>query len=165
MSRAGTTRPPRRLLRTEWSALTLAGAAAFWSANLVISLTPAAAEYRSALSIRYVSMLVEAALGGLIVSGVVALAFVQLTARRPGRSAVRTALVLAVCALVVVTVLVEVPAKLGAGLDEPTRWLFVATVFNTIRVLALGLAIGLTARAREARTDNHRFAADTGRKP
>lgn len=42
----------------------LAGAAAFWVANLAISLTPVAADYRAALSISYIHMLVEAAIGG-----------------------------------------------------------------------------------------------------
>jgi hypothetical protein len=46
--------------------LAIAGASAFWIVNLLISLTPVAADYRSALSIRYVPMLIEAALGGLL---------------------------------------------------------------------------------------------------
>ena len=132
-----------------WSALTLTGAAAFWSTNLLISLTPSAAAYRSALSIDYVPMLLEAAVGGVVVAGVVAVALVRFGSRVPGGGPVRRSLFLAACALVVVTVVVEVPGKLGAGLDEPGRWLLVATVFNTIRVLALGMGIGLVARARD----------------
>ncbi len=53
--------------------MTLAGAAAFWAANLIISLTPSATAYRSALSIEYVPMLVEAAVGGLVLAGLVSL--------------------------------------------------------------------------------------------
>ncbi len=44
-----------------WAALTVTGAAAFWFANLLISLTPTAAAYRSALSIRYLPMLLRTA--------------------------------------------------------------------------------------------------------
>jgi len=41
----------------------LAGASAFWVANLAISATPMAADYRAELSIPYIPMLVEAAIG------------------------------------------------------------------------------------------------------
>lgn len=153
---ASSTNPARQ----GWLVLTLAGAAAFWSANLVISLTPSAATYRSALSIQYVPMLVEAAVGGLLVAGVVAL----LLLRFPGGSVIRKALLLAGCALVVLTALMEVPSKLSVDLDEPGRWLVVATVFNAIRILALGTAIGLVARVREVRAEHDR-SASTERKP
>jgi len=142
-----------------WLVLTLAGGAAFWSANLVISLTPSAAAYRSALSIRYVPMLVEAAVGGLFVAGVVALLLLRFPGRVPGGSVMRKALFLAGCALVVLTALVEVPSKLSADLDEPGRWLVVATVINAIRVLALGTAIGLLLRVRGVRAEHHRSAS------
>lgn len=133
-----------------WTVLTLTGAAAFWSANLLISLTPSAAAYRSALSIRYVPMLLEAAVGGLVLAGVVAMVLLRFGARIPGGGPVPQSLFLAACALVIATAVVEVPAKLGAGIEDPGRWLLVATVFNTVRVLALGLAIGLVARRRDA---------------
>ena len=45
-------RTPVATSRRMWG-LAVAGAAAFWAVNLLISLTPAAAEYRAALSIRY----------------------------------------------------------------------------------------------------------------
>ena len=48
--------------------LTVVGGLAFWVANLAISLTPIAAEYRAALSIPYVPMLVEALVGGLLIA-------------------------------------------------------------------------------------------------
>ena len=157
-SRPGATRPPSPV-RSEWLVLSVTGAAAFWSANLIVSLTPAAAAYRSAFSIGYGPMLVEAAVGGLIVAGVVALLLMRLPARLPGGGPVRRALLLAVWVLAVVTLLLEVPAKFGADVHDPVRWLFVAAIFNTIRVLALGLVIGLVARAYETRADRHRMGA------
>ena len=157
---------PTKPARSGWLVLTLTGTAAFWSANFLISLTPSAAAYRSALTIRYVPMLLEAAGGGLLVAGVLALLLVRFGTRVPGTGPVRKALFLAMCALVVVTVLVEVPSKVGAGIDDPVRWLFVATVINTIRVLALGLAIGLGARAtRRLSTSSPRLMATKERKP
>jgi hypothetical protein len=135
--------------RAAWAALTLTGAAAFWSANLLISLTSTAAAYRSALSIRYLPMLLQAAVGGLVLAGVVTSMLVRFGARVPGGGPVRRALFLAACALVIVTVIVEAPAKFAADIDQPGRWLLVATLINTIRVLVLGLAIGLMARTRD----------------
>ena len=151
--------------RSEWLALTLAGGAAFWTTNLVISLTPVAAAYRAALSIEYVPMLVEAAVGGVVVAGVVALLLVRFPHRVPGTGPLRKALLLATCALVLVTLVLEAPSKLGADVDDPFRWLLAATAFNAVRVLALGLAIGLMARAREVRRRRLRAAASKEKTP
>ena len=149
----------RARARGGWVALTLAGAAAFWAANLIISLTPSAAAYRSALSIEYVPMLVEAAVGGLVLAGLCSLIMLRLGDRVPGSGRLHQALVLAACALALVTVVVEVPAKFGARIDDPGRWLLVATVINAIRILALGVTIGLLARAQGAGTDRDNPAA------
>jgi hypothetical protein len=146
-SRTGSGRRARA--RGGWAALTLAGAAAFWAANLLISLTPSAAAYRSALSIQYAPMLVEAAVGGLVLAGLLSLTLLRLGARVPGSGRLHQALFLAACALVLVTIVVEVPAKFGADIDNPGRWLLVATIINTIRIMTLGLAIGLLAPAQD----------------
>ena len=55
----------------------LAGAAAFWVVNLAISLTPVAADYRAALSISYIPMLVEAAIGGIAIGLLVSWALLR----------------------------------------------------------------------------------------
>ncbi len=157
-ARAGAT-GPMKPARSGWVPLTFAGAAAFWSANLLVSLIPGAAAYRSALSIQYVPMLVQAAAGGVAVAGLGALMVTRFPGRIPGAGPVRKALFLALCTLVVLTVLIEVPAKFATDVDDPGRWLFVATVFNTIRVLALGLVIGLVTRARGAPAHHRRLLA------
>ncbi len=48
--------------------LAAAGCLAFWVTNFAISRTSIAAEYRAALSISYLPMLVEALGGGLIIA-------------------------------------------------------------------------------------------------
>lgn len=136
--------------------LTLSGAVAFWLTNLAISMTPIAADYRSALSIPYVPMLLEAAVGGLVVAAAVALLLTRFPDRVPDLGPLLKAVLLAVGALVLVTAVVEVPAKLGSDLAEPGHWLLVAMVFNTIRFLALGVTIGLIARGQATRRDRHR---------
>lgn len=140
--RAKTPGPPR----IGWWGPAVAGAVAFWSANLVISLTPIAAAYRSAFSIAYVPMLVEAALGGLLIAGVVTLVLVRAPERVPGTGPLGRALWLSAAALVLLTVFVEIPSKLLSGVSDPSHWLLVATVFNVVRVGALGVAIGLVTR-------------------
>ena len=147
---------PTRPAGTGWWVPALAGAAAFWLANLVISMTPVAAGYRSALSIPYLPMLVEAAVGGLVVAGAVAFMLVRYPQRVPGAGPLRKALLLGLGALVLLTVLVEVPSKLRSDVADPGHWLLVATVFNAIRILALGVTIGLVTRARRPRRDRHR---------
>jgi hypothetical protein len=147
---------PARPVRSRWWALAIAGSVAFWLANLVISLTPVAAAYRSAMSINYTLMLVEAAAGGLVVASVVALLLVRYPGRGSRTGPLTRALLLSGGAFLMLTVLVEVPAKLASGVAGPGGWLLVATAFNAVRVLALGVAIGLLARAaktpREAKT-------------
>ncbi|MGB8019695.1 MAG: hypothetical protein WCF04_00540 [Candidatus Nanopelagicales bacterium] len=113
-------------------------------------MTPIAAAYRSALSITYVPMLVEAAVGGLVIASAVTLVLVRYPERVPGTGPLSRALWLSAAALVFLTVFVEVPSKLLSGVPNPGYWLLVATVFNVIRVLALGVAIGLVNRAGQA---------------
>lgn len=148
--------------RSGWRRPALAGAAAFWSANLMISLTPIAAAYRSALSIAYAPMLVQAAIGGLLLASGVAVVLVRYPERVPGTGPLSRALWLSAAALVVVTVFVEVPSKLLSGVSDPGYWLLVATVFNVIRVLALGVAIGLVTRAGQAGAGPHSRVPERG---
>lgn len=152
-------RGPVRSPRDRWWVRAITGAGAFWLANLVISLTPIAAEYRSALSITYVPMLLEAAVGGLLVAGGVVLVLARFPDHVPGREPLGKALALAAAALVLLTVLVEVPSKLSSDLADPGRWLLVGAAFNTIRLLALGVAIGLVTRTRTAQQERHQQVA------
>lgn len=133
--------------RSRWWRAALVGAGAFWSANLIISWTPIAAAYRSAFSIAYVPMLVEAAVGGLILAGVLAWVLVRHPGLIPAAGPMSRALWLSAAALLCLTMFVELPSKLASGVSDPGRWLLAATVFNVIRVLALGVAIGLVTRA------------------
>ena len=46
-------------------------------------------------------------------------------------------------ATLAVTALIEVPGKLMSATDRPVHYLLIATVFNALRIPALGLVIGL----------------------
>lgn len=152
-------RGPVTAPRTRWWARVLAGAGAFWLVNLLISLTPIAADYRAALSIPYVPMLVEAAVGGLLVAGGMVFVLTRFAEHVPGRDPLTKAVVLAAVALVLATALVEVPARLPSDVTDPGRWLLVGAAINTLRLLALGVAIGLASRPRTGQQDRHRQVA------
>jgi hypothetical protein len=126
--------------------LTLVGGAAFWVANFLISLTPIAAEYRAGLSISYLPMLLEALVGGLTLACGVSLVVVRFSDRVPGRDPLTKSFLMSVLVFVLVTVAIEIPAKLFGGIPDAVRYFVTGTVFNAIRILALGVAIGAVAR-------------------
>ena len=147
---------PTERTSVRWRAPVLAGAAAFWLANLTISVTPVAAAYRSALGIAYLPMLLEAAVGALVLGVAVAFVLVRYPSRIPGASPLTKSVLLGTAAIVLVTVGLELPAKLSSGVADPTHWLVVATVFNVIRILALAVTIGLVAGRGGPRRSPHR---------
>ncbi|MGV8849615.1 MAG: hypothetical protein ACOH16_08715 [Propionibacteriaceae bacterium] len=118
------------------------GGLAFWLANLAISLTPLAAEYRAALSIPYIPMLVEALFGGVVLGFCVSYAVVRRAARIPLKSPVAAGMAMSVVALAAVTLIVDLPAKLLTPLNDPVRYLLIAALFNALRILALGATVG-----------------------
>lgn len=136
-------------------ALTLAigGALGFWVANFAISLTPIAAEYRAALGIAYVPMLLEALLGGLVIGFCVGYSLLRFFDRIPTTTPVLKSVMLSFIALIAVTMLFEVPAKFLTTTNDALRYFFIGAAFNAVRILALGVAVGylygrLNARAR-----------------
>jgi hypothetical protein len=155
-SPGGQSLTPARRMRDGWPAPALAGAAAFWIANLAISATPVAADYRSALTIAYVPMLVESAAGGLVLGSVVAFLLVRFPAKIPGSDLLSKALLLGAAAIVLLTIGLELPAKFSSDADDPARLLVVATVFNVIRILALAVTIGWVTGAGSQRRSRRR---------
>lgn len=105
----------------------LAGAAAFWLVNLAISLTPVAADYRAALSISYIPMLVEAAIGGIAIGLLVSWTLLRCPDRVPGNHPVAKAPFLSFALLVAVTALIEVPGKFMSATDRPMHYLLIAS--------------------------------------
>jgi hypothetical protein len=135
MTRLGGERP--RVL-----VLTVAGALGFWLANFAISLTPLAADYRAALSIAYLPMLLEALLGGLIIGTCVSYYLLRFFDKIPTTSPMAKSLVLSFVAFVFVTLLLEVPAKFLTPMSGAVHYFLIASLFNGLRILALGAVIG-----------------------
>lgn len=103
---------------------------------------PVAAEYRAALSIAYLPMvLVESLLGGLIVGLVVSFFLLRLHDTLPTASPMLKATLLSVVALLVLTI---VPWAAGSldGPSQASRYFLMGTLLNIPRFLALGIAVG-----------------------
>jgi len=121
--------------------LAIGGGLGFWLANFAISLTPVAAEYRAALSISYLPMLLEALLGGLIIGFCVSYSLLRFFDRIPTRNALLKAVTLSFIVLVIVTMLIEAPAKLLTTTSDALRYFLIGAIFNGLRILALGVVI------------------------
>ena len=131
--------------RVRWRsvlALAAGGALGFWVVNFAISLTPLAAQYRSALSIAYAPMLVQALLGGFVIGCVVSYVLVRFPNSLPGKSLVAKSVTLSAAALILTTGLVELAARSAASTVDPTRSFLIGLGINVLRFLALGLVIG-----------------------
>ncbi len=73
------------------------------------------------------------------------------------------ALFVSVTALVAVTAMIELPGKLLRPVGDPWHNLLIATLFNALRIAALGLVIGtLRLRPGRDRTSGHRTSSGCG---
>ena len=122
--------------------LTLAGGAAFWLANFAISRTTIAAEYRAAMSISYIPMLLESLIGGLVFGFFISFLLVRFFDRIPTRNTMSKSIILSTLLLVIVTGSLGSPSSFNAT-NNVLRYFLISTVFNTLRITALGLAIGI----------------------
>ena len=121
--------------------LAVAGGLAFWLVNFTISLTPIAAEYRAALSISYFPMLLEALLGGLIIGFCISYFLLRFFDKIPTKNPILKSVILTFILLVIVTILIGGPSNyLATG--NVLRYFLIGTIFNVIRILALGISIG-----------------------
>lgn len=118
------------------------GAGGFWLANLAVSRTSMAAEYRAALSIAYAPMLLQALLGGLILGLCVSCALLRFFDTLPTQDPILKSMFLSSIALIVATGLVEAPARLLVPTSDPWRYFLMAGLFNVVRFSALGAAVG-----------------------
>ena len=123
------------------SILAIAGGLAFWAANFAISLTPIAAEYRAALSISYLPMIVEALIGGLIIGFFVSYFLLRFFDKIPTKNPILKSVILSLIALIIVTILIEVPSSFLTTSDVLHVFL-IGAMFNVLRILALGIVIG-----------------------
>jgi hypothetical protein len=122
--------------------LAIVGGLAFWVTNFAISLTPIAAEYRAGLSISYFPMLLEALVGGLIIGFGVSFFLLRFFDKIPTENPILKSLILSSIALIIVTILLEVPAKFLTNTNDALHYFLIGALFNVLRILALGIVIG-----------------------
>lgn len=136
-----TTAPGNNKIWKEAFGLALAGGLTFWAANFAISRTSIAAEYRSALSISYNLMLLEALIGGLLIGLLISLILLRFYYKIPAKNPIVKAIMMSMLVLLVITLTIGNPLAFKQTPDV-MRYFIIGTVFNLIRILALGIAIG-----------------------
>ena len=122
--------------------LALMGGLGFWLTNFAISLTPIAAEYRAGVSISYFPMLLEALVGGLIVGFSVSFFLLRFFDKIPTKNSIFKSVILSLIALVIVTIVLEVPSHFLTSSSDPMHYFLIGLLINVLRILALGVVIG-----------------------
>jgi hypothetical protein len=130
--------------------LTLVGGLAFWLANFAISRTAIASEYRGAMSISYYPMLLESLIGGLIIGLCVSYPLLRFFDRIPVKEPILKSFFLSSIVLFIVTILLGGPSSFYAT-SNVLRYFIIGTVFNVIRITALGIAIGFVCKMQYKR--------------
>lgn len=125
--------------------MTIAGGMAFWLANFVISRTSLAANYRAALSISYIPMLIEALVGGLVIGFCFSVCLTRFNNIIPAKDPIVKSLVIGFLFIAVVTVTVGNPTNFIQSGNIP-RYFTISTLINLIRISSLGLTIGIIAK-------------------
>jgi len=125
--------------------LAVAGGLAFWLANFAISRTPIAAEYRAALSISYFPMLLESLIAGLIIGFCVSYFLLRFFDKIPTKNPILKYVILSLIVLIIVTISIGGPSSFLTPSD-PLRYFLIGTIFNVLRILALGIGIGILHR-------------------
>jgi hypothetical protein len=118
--------------------LAIAGGLAFWATNFLISLTPIAAQYRTALSISYLPMvLVESLLGGLVIGFCVSYFLLRFFEKIPAKSPILKSLILSFAILLIIETFTFL-----LNLSNFSVYLLIGAGINVPRFLALGIVVG-----------------------
>lgn len=126
--------------------LTVSGAFVFWIASFITSLLPIAAEYRAAydnwnMQTVWVGAVFAGLLFGFLVSFFLLLSGKSTPVRRP----LLRAILLSLCALAVAILLIDLPHARQAH-ENVLHYFLIGVMFNTVRFVLLGLAVGLAYR-------------------
>ncbi len=140
MTEAGST----TLSKKNLPMLTIGGAAVFWATTIATSLLPIAAEYRAAYSNwKMQTVWVDSLLAGLIIGCGVSYCLIRSLDKLPTKGPVLESARLGFIALVIATILIDVPRSLLApGSSNAWHYFLVGLMFNAARFLRLGVATG-----------------------
>ena len=124
--------------------LTIGGGLVFWATTIVTSLLPIAAEYRAAFSNWSVQTVwVDSLFMGLIIAYGISYFLLRLFDKIPTKNPILKSLILSFVALVIATILIDVPRSfILPGPSDALYYFLIGAMFNTARFLLLGLVIG-----------------------
>jgi hypothetical protein len=120
--------------------LTIGGGVEFWAITIAFSLLPIAAEFRAALSISYIQVvLVESVLGGMIIACCVSYFLLRFFDKIPTKNPILKSVILGFVALGIVSILVGVAAS---RTSDALHVFLIGEVLNVPRFFFLGIVIG-----------------------
>jgi hypothetical protein len=122
--------------------LTIGGGVVFWVTTIAISLLPIAAEYRSAFSKANIQTVWVASLpAGLIIGCCVSYSVLRFFDKIPTKNPILKSVIISFVALVIATILIDVPRSLH-GPSDALYYFLIGIMLNVPRFLALGIGIG-----------------------
>jgi hypothetical protein len=120
--------------------LTIGGGVVFWAITFAFSLLPIAAEFRAALSISYVQMiLVESLIGGMIISCGLSFFLLRFFDKIQTKNPILKSVILSFVALGIVSILVGVAAS---RTSDALHIFLIGVTLNVPRFLFVGIVIG-----------------------
>jgi hypothetical protein len=120
--------------------LTIGGGVVFWATTFAFSLLPIAAEFRAALSISYIQMiLVESVLGGMIISCGLSYFLLRFFDKIPTKNPILKSVILSFVVYVIVMILLGVAAS---RTSDALYVFLIGVTFNMPRFLFVGIVIG-----------------------
>jgi uncharacterized protein YacL len=121
--------------------LAIVGGLAFWAATIAISLLPIAAEYRAAESISNIQMVWVGSLpAGMIIGCLVSFSLLRFFDKIPTKNPILKSVILSFIALVIATILLEVPASFRTS--DALYYFLIDEMLNVPRFLFVGIVIG-----------------------
>ena len=122
--------------------LTVVGGIVFWSTTIATSLLPIATSYRAAFSNWSIQTVwIDSLFMGMIIGCCVSYALLRFNDEIPTNNSILKSVMLSTLALIFALVLVDVP-MISRGSSDALHYFLIGAVFNTIRFLLLGIAIG-----------------------
>jgi hypothetical protein len=122
--------------------LTIGGGVVFWATTILTSLLPIAAEYRAAFSNWSIQTVwVDSLFVGLIMGFFVSYFLLRFFDKIPTKSPILKSVILGFVALVIVTILIDVPRSFH-GSSDALYYFLIGAMFNVTRFLFLGIVIG-----------------------
>ena len=122
--------------------LTIGGGVVFWVTTIITSLLPIAAEYRAAFSNWSIQTVwVDSLFVGLIIGCLVSYFLLRFFDKIPTKNPILKSMILSFIALVIVTILIDVPRSLH-GSGDALYYFLIGAMFNLTRFLFLGIVIG-----------------------